>query len=117
MRKFEQVFKNIADLRSTVRGEGGILAKAIIGASIHNNRTLSVNQTIQYLNAIGKKKLAKEIATVYPVLRPYIVQDRVTNTRRTDAIDLAELVDTYRAVVMEDRKLRRVISSKLNKAA
>jgi len=117
MRKFEVFFNKIATLRSDLRGENGMTAKVIIGASIDNHRTLSVNQTIQYLLAIRKVKLAKQLETIYPVLKPEIVSKRLDLTKRSDAIDIAEFVDTYRHLVMNNKLYRRTVATQLRKVA
>lgn len=112
MRKFEQFFKSIAKVRSNVRGENGVVAKAIIGASIDNHRTLTLNQTVQYLLAIRKVKLAKQLQAVSEVIVPEI---KVNRSNRTDAIDLSEFVNTYRNYVMDTKTLRRTVAAKLSK--
>lgn len=112
MRKFEQFFKSIAQVRSNVRGENGVVAKAIIGASIDNHRTLTLNQTVQYLLAIRKVKLAKQLQAVSEVIVPEI---KVNRSNRTDAIDLSEFVNTYRNYVMNTKTLRRTVAAKLSK--
>lgn len=111
MRKFEIFFNKIATLRSELRGENGFVAKAIIGASVGNNRTLTVNQTIQYLQVTRKVKLAKQLAAVKAVLQEEISCHRSENNNRTDAVDLNEFVTTMRQVVMNERRYRKEIGN------
>lgn len=115
MRKFEVFFNKIATLRSNLRGENAIAAKATIGASIENHRTLSVNQTIQYLIAIRKVKLAKQLEAVYPILKPEIVSKRLDLTRRSDAIDIEEFVSVYRHLIMDNKLYRKTVANTLSK--
>lgn len=109
MRKFQKYFLELARLNYKLKIYKNAV-KEEIGDSINNNRTLSVNQVLRYLNG---HKTAKNITTVYSVLKPYIKNDRKVSTKRTDAIDMGELVATYRAVVMDDKKLRKTLGRKL----
>jgi len=113
MRKFEAFFNKIATLRSNLRGENGIVAKAVIGASVDNHRTLSVKQTVEFLIATRKIKLAKELEAVYKLLQPEIAVYREND--RTDAIDIAEFVNVYRDLVMDNDLYRRSVSGILSK--
>lgn len=93
--------------------------KDLIGDSIENNRTLTVNQVLRFqastFSTRNGKRFAKKLKTVYNILRPHIKSDRKATTKRTDAIDINELVSTYRAVVMNDRKLRQTIGQTISK--
>lgn len=115
MRKFELVFKKVAKVRSNLRGNVQTLfAKEVIGAATNNNRTLTVNQTIQYLEAIGQKKLAKQVKAAYSVLRPTVQEQRIYDgVLRTDAIDIDEFVRVYREEVMNTKNLRKQVSNAL----
>jgi len=55
MRKFEQFFTNIATVRSVLRGKIAKQVKQAIGDSVNNNRTLTVSQTIRFLETNGQK--------------------------------------------------------------
>lgn len=116
MRKFERFFRQIADIRSDMRNQFQIdLVKVLAGNSISNKRTPSVNQTIKYLKYKRKKKLANQLEAVYSVLKPEIVSRRLDLTRRTDAIDLTEFVNTYRHLVMNNKLYRRSVAIQLRK--
>ena len=116
MRKFEQFFIKIADIRSKMRNQFEIdLVKTLAGNSMNNKRTPSVSQTIKYLKYKKKHKLANQLEAVYSVLRPEIVSRRLDLTRRTDAIDLTEFVNTYRHLVMNNKLYRRSVATQLRK--
>lgn len=107
MRKFQRFFNDIATIRAELRGEQVTFAKEVIGDSANNNRTLTVSQTIRYLNELGYTDLAVELSSVRNVLEPVIIRRR--KNRRSDAVDLSEFVNTYRNVVMNSGKLRTQI--------
>lgn len=86
-----------------------------IGDSINNNRTLTVNQVIRSLKYNNRTKVAKQLQTIYTFLIEDIKCDRSETTNRTDAIDINELVSTYRAIVMNDRRHRNTIGQLLSK--
>ncbi len=100
MRKFQSTFNTIAQLRSMFRGKGTREVKVFIGDSTRNNRTLTVSQVIRYLNGIGVARMAETVEVVSSILEPEILKRR---ENRTDAIDITELVNTYRTVVMNGR--------------
>jgi hypothetical protein len=114
MRKFEKVFKAIAEVRSIARGETGKRIKRYIGDSTRNNRTLTVSQTVRYLDRTGLTNLAQAVGIVSEILETEILRRR---ENRTDAIDLTELVNTYRVVVMNGKSdtYRRRIGNALAK--
>lgn len=108
MRKFQKFFKSITWFASYSRQtsiKNDIKRK--LGHSTNNNRTLSVNQAISHLKRNHNMYLGVQLESVYRILKPKIKTKRT----RTDAIDLSELVSTYRTVVMNKRKLRRQIGS------
>lgn len=111
MRKFQQFFYNLADVRSTLRGSGTTVAKEIIGDSTNNNRTLTVVQTIRLLDATGEGRLAQQLESVREVLEPVVLKRR--NNNRVDPIDISEFVSTYRELVMNKGKLRTQIGAAL----
>lgn len=111
MRKFEQFFTNIATVRSVLRGTIAKQVKQAIGDSVNNNRTLTVSQTIRFLETNGQKALANQLRKVNTVLEP-----RIRNSRqRTDAVDISEFVSTYRQLVMNNKELRRDIGNVLKR--
>lgn len=112
MRKFEKFFLEIADVRSYFRGPKTKLAKYTVGDAIHNNRTLTVNQTIRLLKLERKTKLAKQLEATYKVIGPAVIVQR---RRRTDAVDLNEFVTVYRRLVMNNKILRRTVANTLRK--
>jgi hypothetical protein len=114
MRKFQSTFNTIAELRSMFRGETTREVKAFLGDSTRNNRTLTVNQVVRYLNRVGTTRLAATVETVSSILEKEILKRR---ENRTDAIDITELVNTYRIVVMNGRSdtYRRKIGNALSK--
>lgn len=115
MRKFQAFFLRIANLRQELVTVTPMVKEAI-GDSTNNNRTLTVNQVIRYLKVSpvkGNKKLVRQLASVYDILREDIIVDRKRSTRRSDAVDFNEFVTTYRAIVMDDRKKRLSIGKVL----
>ena len=111
MRKFEQFFTNIATVRSVLRGNIAKQVKQVIGDSTNNNRTLTVSQTVRFLETNGQKALANQLKRVNSVLEPHIRANRV----RTDAVDISEFVSTYRTLVMNRRELRTNVSNALKR--
>lgn len=114
MRKFEQFFHRLAHLRSLVRGRNAQTAKRAIGDSTKNNRTLTVSQTIRFLDLLGQDEFATQLDLVRPIIEQEVAKVR---SNRTDAIDLAEFVDTYRNVIMNNRNrtLRQKVGNTLAK--
>jgi len=111
MRKFERFFITIADFRADMRNRtNSQFVKEIIGDSVDNNRTVTVNQTIRYLEQVGKRKLANNLRVTYSLLQEHIKAHR---DARTDAIDLNEFVTTYRSYVMDNRLFRRSVARSL----
>ncbi len=114
MRKFQRFFNNIANVRANLRGEATKVAKYSIGDSTNNNRTLTVKQTIRYLDEVGNDELATALDNVSRILENEVLaQRREVGSRRTDAIDIGELVSVYRQEVMNKRRLRREIGNTL----
>lgn len=112
MRKFQTVFNTIAELRSLLRGKRTKQVKKSLGDSVNNNRTLTVSQVVRYLNKTRDSELAATLQAVVEVLENEILNSR---SNRTDAIDINELVSTYRNVVMEQGRYRREIGSALSR--
>jgi len=112
MRRFEEFFVALTALRSLARGSGNQAIKEVIGDSTNNKRTVTVAQTVRYLNEVGDSSLASEVETVLNILENKILSRR---ERRTDAIDLTELTNTYREVVMNKGQLRREVGTALAK--
>lgn len=107
MRKFQEYFVKLAIIRSKSRGKVSKLVKIAIGDSTNNNRTLTVSQLARYslyLSGTPDVKLSK----VFKLLEKDILKKR---KKRTDAIDINELVSVYREQVIENRKYRRQIGS------
>jgi hypothetical protein len=102
MRKFEQFFRELAQLRADVRGNQGRWAKQLIGDSVRNNRTLTVAQAIRYLDTLGQDTLATQLDSIRPIIEQEVFKSR---SNRTDAVDLSEFVNTYRNVIMNGRNL------------
>jgi len=111
-RKFEKFFHTLLDVKSELTSIKG-LVKIAIDDSTRNNRSLSVNQVLRYLRSKPQSRrsirLANKIERVYTVLKSEVINDRKRSTKRTDAIELNELIATYRATVMDDGKKRRTI--------
>lgn len=114
MRRFEVGFKILTEIRSLARGSENKRIKRLLGDSDRNNRTLTVNQTIRFLNLVGLTAAAETIKISNNLLENEILNRR---SNRTDAIDLTELVNTYRIVVMNGRNntYRRKIGNALAK--
>lgn len=112
MRKFERVFNKVAKFRSDMRNPANSkCVKELIGDSTSNNRTVTVNQVIRYLEYTGQRTTAKQVKAAYSVLRPVISTIRAADgVVRTDAIDLDEFVRIYREEVMNTRNLRQKVA-------
>jgi hypothetical protein len=106
MRRFQEAFEVLTKFRSTARGFNTKVIKKSIGDSITNNRTITVSQAARFSRKVGLKRVALLLETTTAILEQDILNNRVN---RTDAIDLNELVSTYRDVVMSKRKFRREI--------
>lgn len=116
MRKFETFFNVLTTIRSLVRNKKDLKLKKQIGDSTKNNRTLTVNQTARALSKLGNERVAREVKAVYKVLKQDILKARrKRGTIRTDAVDLNELTNTYRNVVMNGKKHRNTIGRTLSK--
>lgn len=112
MRRFQEFFVALTAIRSLARGTGNQTIKEVIGDSTNNKRTVTVLQTFRYLNAVGDYATAQQLLAVLEVLEDKVLARRA---RRTDAIDLTELTNTYREVVMNKGKLRREVGTALSK--
>lgn len=116
MRKFEEFFRVLTAVRSLVRNGNGKTFKGIIGDSTVNNRTLTVNQVVRIFNKGRHKQTANEITAVYNLLKKDILSERKSRgVKRTDAIDIAELTETYRNLVMTKKRYRQNIGQVLSK--
>jgi hypothetical protein len=114
MRRFQEAFNALTEFRSAARGFNTKVIKANIGDSVKNNRTITVSQAVRFASKIGLRKTALVLEITSAILEEEILSRR---TARTDAIDLNELVNTYRTVVMNGRSntFRRKIGSALAK--
>ena len=90
--------------------------KSIIGDSTNNNRTLTVNQVIRFLNKNGYRKLAAEINALYFRLNNEIRDFRNTTSSRTDAIDVNEFLTVVECVGYST-SMTRSLAQVLSKAA
>lgn len=117
MEKFRQFFAVLTAIRSGVRYEGHRTIKEAIGDSTRNHRTPSVRQMIRLGGFTKDRRTTRELTAVYTVLRPYIIKARKDRgSSRTDAIDIAEMTNTYRELVMNKKTLRRQVGQALGKA-
>lgn len=107
MRKFQEYFVKLATIRAKSRGKVGKFVKQAIGDSINNNRTLTVSQLFRYSRYLSGT-LDIKLEKVFKLLEKDILKVR---NKRTDAIDINELVNVYRTQVIENRKYRRQIGS------
>lgn len=114
MRKFQEAFNTIVEFRSQARGFRTKVIKRSIGDSVNNHRTITVGQAIRFARKIGLVKEAITLNVVSSILEDQIIGRRGS---RTDAVDLNELVNTYRIVVMDGRSdiFRRKIGVALSK--
>jgi hypothetical protein len=71
--------------------EGAQNVKALLGDSTDNNRVLSVNQVLRYLNLSGYQSTAGRLNAVYLKVRSDIRAE--FGSARTDAIDWNEFVE------------------------
>lgn len=116
MEKFRVFFAVLTAIRSGVRENRRLTVKAAIGDSVRNNRTLTVNQIIRLSNRSNDTRTAAELRAVYDLLKPYVLKERVKRgSVRTDAVDIAELTNTYRNLVMNKKRLRREVGRALGK--
>lgn len=117
MRKFELFFNNIATVKSLLKGELAKQVKLSLGDSIKNKRTLTVQQTIRYLENNNQKNLGNQLRKVSKVLEHSMYANRtfIRHTKRTDAFDLTEFVNTYRMFVMDNKSYRNQVSKALKK--
>lgn len=67
--------------------------KKFIGDSTNNNRKLSVNQVLRFLNRQGYQTLFNQLTAVYNETRDYVAMSRV-DLLRTDAYEWVELIAT-----------------------
>ena len=113
MRKFQQFFYDVLEISKSLN-EVKYAVKNRIGDSINNNRTLSVNQVVRFLdqhNNKNAKVLAQQIINAYEVLK----YDMKNRRSRTDAIDINEFIKSYRIVVMNGRCQRNAVGKAVSK--
>lgn len=87
--------------------------KEIIGDSVNNHRTVSVVQTIRFLNQIGEFKLANQLENTYDLLFDELKVARIERgVSRQDGFDIYELTDLYEDLVIDTNNvtLRRIIT-------
>lgn len=88
--------------------------KSFIGDSTNNNRTLTVNQVVRFLNATGRYTLAATLTAVSKRLTDDINASRYySDINRTDAVDINEFLNVYGEVITDTttvRSLSQVIS-------
>lgn len=109
MRKFELFFNKVAKFRSDMRNiANSDSVKDLIGDSTNNNRTVTVNQTVRYLDRVGKKKLARQLKQVH---QHFLVGIKGHRDNRTDAVDIEEFVKYYRNNVMNRKTLRKYVAN------
>lgn len=114
MKQFKQFFNEVNTLRTELSGINTILAKAVIGDSTNNHRTLTLNQTVRFLNTIGNTELATKITAIRHRLGDILSSYRVWNDR-SDALDLTEFVNIYGRVVVDNGMFRNEIGRILSK--
>ena len=114
MPKYKQFLETILDVLEQYSTEE---VKLLIGDSINNNRTLTVNQVIRFLKLTkGKKKFSGQVQRVYSVLRPYMNNSRIASNNRTDAFDINEFVNVYDDYIITQKKIRPLVSNVLKSA-
>lgn len=95
--------------------------KSVIGDSINNNRTLSVNQVLRFMNRKNAAPVLREegrkLAVVYKVMldNNIIQRRRARSSDRSDAFDINELFLDFAAKVDTDPKLKSKINRLMNK--
>jgi len=115
MKQFQVFFKELADIRANIRDpKVSKRIKTHIGDSVNNNRTVTVSQLIRFLNKKGDKKLALQILLINDYLKN---ATKLLRNKRTDAIDVAELVNSYRLYVMDYAILRDDMQKKLTQVS
>lgn len=117
--KHQTFFDNLVNV---VDGLDTSSVKSVIGDSINNNRTLSVNQVIRYLEtrrSTASKTLAAQLSAAYDVLRPIILKHRESRNNRQDAIDIYEFIDVFELRVLSGRStnIRKTVSKGLRSVA
>lgn len=114
MPKYKQFLETILDVLDIYSTNE---VKLTIGDSINNNRTLTVNQVIRFLNLTkGRKKLGVQLEKVYPLLRQYMNAQRVSVNNRTDAFDINEFIAVYEDYIITHKKIRPQVSNLLKAA-
>lgn len=111
MKNYQTFFISLSMIRFSLRGKFAKQVKRRIGDSDNNNRVLTVNQTVRYLQAIGQNTLATQLENSFEALGNSIKVNRFTN--RTDAIDINEFVKFYNNNVIENNNHRTVAVSAL----
>jgi len=102
----------LVQLKRVVKELNRNSVKNILGDSMFNNRTLTVNQVIRYLTEHVTTQqlnvLGVNLSQAYRSLRPLILQGRSVTRNRTDAIDINEFIQYYTAfVVVQSNKIAR----------
>lgn len=109
MRKFESFFIKIANFRSDMRNPANSQSvKDLIGDSTNNNRTVTVNQVVRYLDRTGKRRLSRQLNQVH---LNFLIGIKGHRGNRTDAVDIEEFVKYYRLNVMNNKTLRKYAST------
>lgn len=116
MKRFQEFFKNVTMYKSVLQGRNTKSVKELLGDSVNNNRTLTVNQLIRFLTLAKDTTFANQISAVNEIIEPLVMEHRfITGSKRTDAIDYNEFVSVYRTEVMNNRNHRKVIGRALSK--
>lgn len=108
MTKFETYYRILSAIRTSSRGEVRRYIKRKLGDSPNNNRTLTVNQIVRYAKLLNTEDSANRLERVLKLLENDILKSR---NKRTDAIDITELVNAYERQVIQNRKYRKQISA------
>ncbi len=89
MSKLNNFINEVATVLSVVNADSAY-AKEIIGDSLNNHRTLTVNQLVRYLSITGDYTLSVNVSLAYNKLRPNLKKYRNRRNNRSDAFDVNE---------------------------
>jgi hypothetical protein len=108
--KYHQFITNLLNIVNSV---SNTQIKEIIGDSVNNHRTVSVIQTVRFLDQIGESDLAAGLEDTFNLLRDDLKQARLARgTTRRDAFDIYEFADLYDDLLLQrnNTSLRRAVA-------
>jgi hypothetical protein len=114
MSKIAKIDLFVDQLENTISvyGTQGTHVKEMLGNSVSNNRTVSVNQLVNFLLSSphrSERRLGKSLQSIYSLIRPTLgrIRREVYENNRTDAYDLSEFIHVVH-YFQTDRNFRKV---------